>query len=161
MPQPWKEKITTERSTSPRRYPRLAAIQHAGIPLPTTHRTTHCLIVLLMHRGCPAHILLAPNVIHVLPPWKESQPNPLIIIQRTVPPSARIPSQVQDHPAISFFPFYAPASPGSSDARVLPILRASPAQILRCSSMRCKAPLWALKSEHHTSLKHKQTWFTK
>jgi hypothetical protein len=110
-------------------------------PMPTTRRTTHCLIVLLMHRGCPAHILLAPNAIHVSPPWKESQLNPFIVIQRTVPPSACMPSQVQDHPAISFFPFYASAPPGSSDARVLPILRASPTQILRCSSMRWKAPL--------------------
>jgi hypothetical protein len=141
MPHPWKEKITLEGNTSPRRYPRLAAIQHAGIPLPTTRRTTHCPIVLLMHRGCPTHILLAPNAIHVSPPWKESQPNPLIVIQRTGPPSACIPSQVQDHPAISFFPFYAPTPPGSSDARVLPILRTSPAQILGCSSMRWKTPL--------------------
>ena len=29
-----------EGNTSPRRYPRLAAIQHTGIPLPTTRRTT-------------------------------------------------------------------------------------------------------------------------
>ena len=94
-----------------------------------------------MHRGCPAHIPLAPNAIHASPPWKESQPNPLIAIQRTGPPSARIPSQVQDHPAISFFPFYASALPRSSDARVLPIIRVSPTQILRCSSMRWKTPL--------------------
>jgi hypothetical protein len=66
-----------------------------------------------------------------------------------------------DHSAISFFPFYALAPLGSSDARVLPILCASPSQILQCSSMRWKTPLWALKSEHHASLKHKQTWFTK
>ena len=85
-------------------------------------------IILPMHRGCPAHTL------HASPPWKESQPNPLVAIQRTGPPSACIPSQVQDHPAISFFPFYAPAPPGSCNARVLPILHASPARILLCSS---------------------------
>jgi hypothetical protein len=67
--------------------------------------------------------------------------NPLVAIQRTGPPLACIPSQVQDHPAISFFSFYAPAPPGSCDARVLPVLRASPAQILRCSSIRWKTPL--------------------
>jgi hypothetical protein len=88
-------------------------------------------------------------------------------------PMPSSPSSAQDHhrpashrkcrttPAISFFPFYVPAPPGSCDTRVLPILSASPAQILRCSSIRWKTPLWALKYEHHTSLKHKQTWFTK
>jgi hypothetical protein len=100
-----------------------------------------CPIVLPMHRGCPAHILRTPNAIHASSPWKESQPNPLVAIQCTGPPSARIPLQVQDHPAISFFPFYAPTPPGSCDARVLPILRASPAQILRCSSIGWKTTL--------------------
>jgi hypothetical protein len=124
----------------------LAAI-HASLQSSTqeSHRRRRagppCLIVLPMHRGCPAHILRAPDAIHASPPWKESQPNPLVAIQRIGPPLARIPSQVQNHPAISFFQFYAPAPPRSSDARVLPILRASLTQILRCSSMRWKTPL--------------------
>jgi hypothetical protein len=119
----------TEGNTSPRRYPRLAAIQHAGIPSPTTRRTTPANpIVLPMHRGCPAHILRAPNAIHDSPPWKESQPNSLVAIQRTGPPSAHNPSQAKCMtPAISFFPFYASTPPISWDARVLPILRTSPA----------------------------------
>jgi hypothetical protein len=92
-------------------------------------------IVLPMHHGCPAHILRAPNAIHALPPWKELQPNPLIAIQRTGPPSARIPSQVcrttlpshsshstcqpcLDLPMLKYFPFYAPGPPRSCDARV-------------------------------------------
>jgi hypothetical protein len=34
-------------------------------------------IILPMHRGCPAHILHAPNAIHTSLPWKESQLNPI------------------------------------------------------------------------------------
>jgi hypothetical protein len=112
-------------------------------------------IVLPMHRvprPYPPHPKRNPRLITT---------QSLVAIQCTGAPSAHIPSQVQDHPTISFFPFYAPAPPRSCDARVFPILRASPAQILRCSSIRWKTPLWALKYEHHTSLNHKQTWFTK
>jgi hypothetical protein len=107
----------TEGNTSPRRYPRLAAIQHAGIPSPTTRRTTppnRSSHAPQMPRPYPSR----PNAIHASPPWKESQSNPLVAIQRTGPPSARIPSQVQDHPR----------------HLVLPTLCASPARILRCSS---------------------------
>jgi hypothetical protein len=63
-----------------------------------------------------------PNAIHVSPPWKESQPNSLVAIQRTGPPSTHIPSQVHD-PRHLIFPFYASAPPISCDARILPILR--------------------------------------
>jgi hypothetical protein len=140
---PWKEKscrchrrkhipllLSTPRSNPARRNP-IVDDPRARPPRP---------IVLLMHRGCPAHILCTPNAIHASSPWKESQPNPLVAIQCTGP-SARIPSQMQDHSAISFFPFYAAVPPGSCDAQVLPILRVSPAQILRCSSIRWKTPL--------------------
>jgi hypothetical protein len=87
-------------------------------------------IVLPMHRRCPAHILRAQ--MQSTPRRHGRNHNPI--------PSS--PSSAQDHhrpashrkcrttPAISFFPLYAPAPPGSCDARVLPILRASPAQIL-------------------------------
>jgi hypothetical protein len=120
MPQPWKEKshYCHRRKHIPSPLSTTAAIQHAGILLSTTRRTTHRPIVLPMHRGCPAHILRAPNAIHGLLPQKELQPNPLFTIQRIGPPSTRIPSQVHDRPTISFFPFYAPAPPWSCDARV-------------------------------------------
>jgi hypothetical protein len=120
----------TEGNTSPRRYPRLA-----GTPSPTTRarRTTP-----------PNRSSHAPRMPRPYPPHPKRNPRLVAMegiatqsprrIQCIGPPSARIPSQVQDHPAISFFPFYALAPPVSCNARVLPILRVSPAQILRCSS---------------------------
>jgi hypothetical protein len=111
-----------EGNTSPHRYPRLATIQHAGIPSPTTRRTTPPNRS-SMNRGCPAHILCAPNAIHASPPWKESQPNSLVAIQRTKPPSAHILSQVHDLRHL-----------------ILPILRVSLTHILRCSSTSHSTP---------------------
>jgi hypothetical protein len=132
----------TQGNTSPRRYPRLAAIQHAGIPSPTTRarRTT-----------LPNRSSHAPRMPHPYHPHPKRNPR-LVAMEGIATQSPRRypvhrttigphPSQVQDLHAILFFPFYAPAPPGSCDARVLPILRASPAQILRCSSIRWKTTL--------------------
>jgi hypothetical protein len=92
-------------------------LERAGPPRP---------IIPPMHRGCPAHIPRAPNAIHASPLWKESQPNPLVAIQRTGPPLARIPSQVHDHPAISFFPFYMPARPDLAMLEYFPFYAPAP-----------------------------------
>jgi hypothetical protein len=139
----------------------LAAIQHAGIPSPTTRRTTP-----------PNRSSHAPRMPRPYPPRPKHNPRLAAMEGIATQSTHRHPAHrttigphpiasLQDHPAISFFPFYALALLGPSDARVLPILRARPAQILRCSSIRWKTPLSALKSRHHTSLKHKQSWFTK
>jgi hypothetical protein len=131
----------TEGNTSPRCYPRLAAIQHAGIPSPTTRRTTP-----------PNRSSHAPQMLRPYTPRLKRNPCLAAMEGIATQSPRRHPAHrttigphpiasTQDHLAISFFPFYAPAPPGSCDARVLPILRASPSQILRCSSIRWKTPL--------------------
>jgi hypothetical protein len=104
----------TEGNTSPRRYPRLAAIQHAGIPSSMTraHRTTP--------PNRSSHAPRAPPISSA--PQTQSTPhhNPI---------SCRHPvhrSTIGPHPI---------ASAGPPHHLILPILRASPAQILRCSSI--------------------------
>jgi hypothetical protein len=127
----------TEGNTSSRRYPRLA-----GIPSPTTrarrttspNRSSHAP---RMPRPYPLHPKRNPRLVAMEGIVTQS-PRRYLVHKTTIGPH---PSHVQDHPAISFFPFYASAPPRSCDARVLPILRASPAQILRCSSIRWKTPL--------------------
>jgi hypothetical protein len=117
---PWKEKschrrkhipspLSTPRSNPARRNPIADDLRAQDHPAQSFFSCTAD-----APRPYPPH----PNSIHISLPWKESQPNPLVTIQCTGPTSAHIPSQVQDHPAISFFPFYAPTPPGSCDARV-------------------------------------------
>jgi hypothetical protein len=148
MPCPWKENLVTvtEGNTSPRCYLSLVAIQHAGIPSPTTRarRTTP--------PNRSSHALRMPRP---YPPRPKRNPRLTAMEGITTQSPRRHPAHkttIGPHPI---------ASAGPPRYLILPILRASPVRILRCSSIRWKTPLWALKSEHHTSLKHKQTWFTK
>jgi hypothetical protein len=108
---------TIEGNTSPHRYPRLAAIQHAGIPLLTTHRTTP-----------PNRSSHAPRMSRPYPLCPKCNPR-LAALEGIATQSPR------RHPAhrttIGPHPI---ASVGAPRHLILPILRASPARIFRCSS---------------------------
>jgi hypothetical protein len=107
----------TEGNTSPRRYPRLAAIQHAGIPSPTTHRTTP-----------PNRSSHAPRMPRPYPPRLKRNPCLAAMEGIATQSPCRHPAHmttIGPHPI---------ASAGPPRHFILLILRANPAWIFRCSS---------------------------
>jgi hypothetical protein len=109
----------TQGNTSPRRYPRLAAIQRAGIPSPTTRtrRTT-----------LPNRSSHAPRMPRPYPPHPKR--NPCLVAMKGI--ATQSPRRYPVHrTTIGPHPI---ASAGPPRHLILPILRASPARILRCSS---------------------------
>jgi hypothetical protein len=109
----------TEGNTSPRHYPRLAVIHHAGIPSPTirTRRTTS-----------PNYSSHAPGMPRPYPLHPKRNPR-LIAMEGITTQSPRL--YPVHKTTIGLHPI---ASAGPPRHLILPILRASPVQILRCSS---------------------------
>jgi hypothetical protein len=123
----------TEGNTSPRRYPRLAAIQHVGIPSPTTRGTTppnrssHALRMPRPYPLRPKHnprIAAMEGIATQFPrrhPAHRTTIGPHPIASAWPPPSHSSHSTHQPRPdlvMLEYFPFYAPAPPRSCDAQV-------------------------------------------
>jgi hypothetical protein len=109
----------TQGNTSPRRYPRLAAIQHAGIPSSTTRarRTT------LPNRSSHTPRMTRPYPLH-------PKRNPRLVAMEGI--ATQSPRRYPVHrTTIGLHPI---TSAGPQRHLILPILRASLARILRCSS---------------------------
>jgi hypothetical protein len=123
-----------EGNTSPRRYPRLAAIQHAGIPSPTTRRTTppnRSSHAPQMPRQYPSRPKCNPRLVAMegitiqsprRHPTHRTTIGPHPIASAGPPPPSRSSHSMRqprlDPAMLEYFPFYVPAPPRSCDARV-------------------------------------------